>query len=82
MSPLKPVAIPSEKHGKLCYVLLSNRFAGFNNQDDEVEAETAASKITEERQARELKACLHPLKNKYVFWYTHRTPDISNPNNL
>ncbi|GMP87147.1 hypothetical protein CsSME_00039653 [Camellia sinensis var. sinensis] len=29
-----------------------------------------------ERQARDLKAGLHPLKNKFVFWYTRRTPGV------
>ncbi|KAI3523221.1 hypothetical protein L1887_01279 [Cichorium endivia] len=29
-----------------------------------------------ERQSRELKAGLHPLKNKFVFWYTRRTPGV------
>ncbi|XP_020242730.1 eukaryotic translation initiation factor NCBP-like [Asparagus officinalis] len=29
-----------------------------------------------ERQDRELKAGLHPLKNKFVFWYTRRTPGV------
>ncbi|GLT62900.1 hypothetical protein SLA2020_355020 [Shorea laevis] len=32
------------------------------------------NKENEERQARDLKAGLHPLKHKYVFWYTRRTP--------
>ncbi|XP_017977869.1 PREDICTED: eukaryotic translation initiation factor NCBP isoform X2 [Theobroma cacao] len=34
------------------------------------------NKEAEERQARELKAGLHPLKHKYVFWYTRRTPGV------
>ncbi|RVX09665.1 Eukaryotic translation initiation factor NCBP [Vitis vinifera] len=29
-----------------------------------------------ERQARDLKAGLHPLKHKFVFWYTRRTPGV------
>ncbi|EHA8588440.1 eukaryotic translation initiation factor NCBP [Cocos nucifera] len=29
-----------------------------------------------ERQARELKAGLHSLKHKFVFWYTRRTPGV------
>ncbi|RXH76126.1 hypothetical protein DVH24_019014 [Malus domestica] len=29
-----------------------------------------------ERHARDLKAGLHPLKHKFVFWYTRRTPGI------
>ncbi|CAN1765319.1 Eukaryotic translation initiation factor NCBP [Linum perenne] len=33
-------------------------------------------KEAEERQARELKAGLHPLKHKFVFWYTRRTPGV------
>ncbi|KAL2335059.1 hypothetical protein Fmac_016272 [Flemingia macrophylla] len=37
-----------------------------------------SSKETEERQARELKAGLHPLKHKFVFWYTRRTPAVRN----
>ncbi|GLT87414.1 hypothetical protein SLE2022_055000 [Rubroshorea leprosula] len=32
------------------------------------------NKENEERQARDLKAGFHPLKHKYVFWYTRRTP--------
>ncbi|CAK8566829.1 unnamed protein product [Lathyrus sativus] len=35
-------------------------------------------KETEERQARELKAGLHPLKRKFVFWYARRVPGIRN----
>ncbi|XVF56882.1 hypothetical protein PTKIN_Ptkin06aG0156000 [Pterospermum kingtungense] len=34
------------------------------------------NKEAEERQARELKAGLHPLKRKYAFWYTRRTPGV------
>ncbi|KAG8649855.1 hypothetical protein MANES_08G145200v8 [Manihot esculenta] len=33
-------------------------------------------KEAEERQARDLKAGLHPLKHKFVFWYTRRTPGV------
>ncbi|PIA59956.1 hypothetical protein AQUCO_00400673v1 [Aquilegia coerulea] len=29
-----------------------------------------------ERHARELKAGLHPLRNKFVFWYTRRAPGV------
>ncbi|KAL8167149.1 hypothetical protein V2J09_008648 [Rumex salicifolius] len=29
-----------------------------------------------ERVARDLKAGLHPLRNKFVFWYTRRTPGV------
>ncbi|KAK4581444.1 hypothetical protein RGQ29_024903 [Quercus rubra] len=29
-----------------------------------------------ERQARDLRAGLHPLKYKFVFWYTRRTPGV------
>ncbi|KAL2923248.1 Eukaryotic translation initiation factor NCBP [Bienertia sinuspersici] len=29
-----------------------------------------------ERQARDLKAGLHPLKHKLVFWYTRRNPGV------
>ncbi|KVH90685.1 Eukaryotic translation initiation factor 4E (eIF-4E), conserved site-containing protein [Cynara cardunculus var. scolymus] len=29
-----------------------------------------------DRQSRELKAGLHPLKHKFVFWYTRRTPGV------
>ncbi|GAB2291075.1 hypothetical protein Dimus_025330, partial [Dionaea muscipula] len=29
-----------------------------------------------ERQARDLKAGLHPLKHRFVFWYTRRTPGV------
>ncbi|CAM8980895.1 unnamed protein product [Rhodiola kirilowii] len=29
-----------------------------------------------ERQDRELKAGLHPLKHKFVFWYTRKTPGV------
>ncbi|KAL5122822.1 Eukaryotic translation initiation factor NCBP [Glycine soja] len=37
------------------------------------------NKEIEERQARELKAGLHPLKqHKFVFWYTRRTPGVRN----
>ncbi|XP_057509490.1 eukaryotic translation initiation factor NCBP-like isoform X1 [Actinidia eriantha] len=41
-------------------------------------AATAADKGAEdrERQDRDLKAGFHPLKNKFVFWYTRRTPGI------
>ncbi|KAL8147169.1 hypothetical protein AgCh_004770 [Apium graveolens] len=35
-----------------------------------------ADKEAEERQARDLKAGLHPLKNKFVLWYTRRTPGV------
>lgn len=34
------------------------------------------SKEAEERRARDLKAGLHPLKHKFVFWYTRRTPGV------
>ncbi|KAJ6360130.1 hypothetical protein OIU77_004193 [Salix suchowensis] len=33
-------------------------------------------KESEERQARDLKAGLHPLKHKFIFWYTRRTPGV------
>ncbi|KAJ3674158.1 hypothetical protein LUZ60_006150 [Juncus effusus] len=36
----------------------------------------------EERCARELKAGLHPLKRKLVFWYSFRTPGISYQDNI
>ncbi|CAI0384841.1 unnamed protein product, partial [Linum tenue] len=39
-------------------------------------ASDVVDKEAEERQARELKAGLHPLKYKYVFWYTRRTPGV------
>ncbi|KAJ6434098.1 hypothetical protein OIU84_017746 [Salix udensis] len=35
-------------------------------------------KESEERQARDLKAGLHPLKHKFIIWYTRRTPGSSN----
>lgn len=35
---------------------------------------TDFNKENEERVERDLKAGLHPLKHKYVFWYTRRTP--------
>uniref|UniRef100_I1MNU8 mRNA cap-binding protein n=1 Tax=Glycine max TaxID=3847 RepID=I1MNU8_SOYBN len=38
----------------------------------------SSNKEIEERQARELKAGLHPLKHKFVFWYTRRTPGVRN----
>ncbi|KAF7147784.1 hypothetical protein RHSIM_Rhsim03G0001600 [Rhododendron simsii] len=41
-------------------------------------ANAAADKEAEdrERQARDLKAGFHPLKHKFVFWYTRRTPGV------
>lgn len=38
----------------------------------------ASNKEVEERQARDLKAGLHPLKHKFVLWYTRRTPGVRN----
>ncbi|KAJ4820100.1 Eukaryotic translation initiation factor 4E [Rhynchospora pubera] len=35
-----------------------------------------------ERYARDLKAGLHPLKNKLAFWYTMRTPGVSYEDNV
>ncbi|PKU74312.1 Eukaryotic translation initiation factor NCBP [Dendrobium catenatum] len=40
----------------------------------EVDADGEAEE--RERQARELKSGLHPLKHKFVFWYTRRTPGV------
>ncbi|XP_044499688.1 eukaryotic translation initiation factor NCBP isoform X1 [Mangifera indica] len=34
------------------------------------------NKDAEERLSRDLNTSLHPLKNKFVFWYTRRTPGV------
>ncbi|XP_043690459.1 eukaryotic translation initiation factor NCBP [Telopea speciosissima] len=49
-----------------------------SNAQQVVDPSTAADEEAEEHewQARELKAGLHPLKHKFVFWYTRRTPGI------
>lgn len=39
-------------------------------------AETEGDAVEQERYYREIKADLHPLKYKFVFWYTRRTPGI------
>ncbi|KAF7801469.1 eukaryotic translation initiation factor NCBP [Senna tora] len=52
-----------------------NNKASIANTSD---ANTNSNKEAEERQARDLKAGLHPLKNKFVFWYTRRTPGVRN----
>ncbi|XP_043690958.1 eukaryotic translation initiation factor NCBP-like [Telopea speciosissima] len=43
-----------------------------------VDPSASADKEAEERerQVRELKSGLHPLKHKFAFWYTRRTPGV------
>ncbi|KAK7267055.1 hypothetical protein RIF29_19719 [Crotalaria pallida] len=49
-----------------------------NNSENTVDqlSPDAINKEAEERQARDLKAGLHPLKHKFVLWYTRRTPGV------
>lgn len=47
-----------------------------NNTQTVADSVDNNNKDAEERQARELKANLHPLKHKFVFWYTRRTPGV------
>ena len=49
-----------------------------NNQTQGVADNSLVDREAEdrERQARDLKAGLHPLKHKLVFWYTRRTPGV------
>nr|DAD42097.1 TPA_asm: hypothetical protein HUJ06_000327 [Nelumbo nucifera] len=49
-----------------------------SNAQPPLDASAPADKEAEERerQERELKAGLHPLKYKFVFWYTRRTPGV------
>ncbi|KAG6514699.1 eukaryotic translation initiation factor NCBP-like [Zingiber officinale] len=39
-------------------------------------AVTEDDAVEQERYSREAKAGLHPLKHKFVFWYTRRTPGL------
>ncbi|KAG0460926.1 hypothetical protein HPP92_021223 [Vanilla planifolia] len=41
-----------------------------------VEGVTDGEADDRDRFARDLKAGLHPLKHKFVFWYTRRTPGV------
>ncbi|KAE8678598.1 Eukaryotic translation initiation factor NCBP [Hibiscus syriacus] len=52
----------------------NNSSKDLNNNNINNELTDSDRKEAEERQARELKAGLHPLKHKFVFWYTRRTP--------
>ncbi|KAK9072679.1 hypothetical protein SSX86_009114 [Deinandra increscens subsp. villosa] len=54
----------SEKWGETDKYTNSNSYSEYDSSEDR------------DRQSRELKAGLHPLKNKFVFWYTRRTPGV------
>ena len=49
-----------------------------NTNSDTAQRTLDSSSEVEERHARDLKAGLHPLKHKFVFWYTRRTPGVRN----
>ncbi|XP_042442403.1 eukaryotic translation initiation factor NCBP-like [Zingiber officinale] len=42
----------------------------------EAAAETESDVVERDRYSRVIKAGLHPLKHKFVFWYSRRTPGV------
>ncbi|XVE90170.1 hypothetical protein DITRI_Ditri20bG0056600 [Diplodiscus trichospermus] len=55
----------------------SSKSLNNNNKDEFTDSDNNnMDKEAEERRARDPKAGLHPLKHKYVFWYTRRTPRV------
>ncbi|KAF5183903.1 Eukaryotic translation initiation factor 4e, partial [Thalictrum thalictroides] len=58
--------------------ITDNKEVSEQQQQQEISIVDGVEKESEERErhARELKAGLHPLRNKFVFWYTRRTPGV------